>query len=110
MKEFYTMPPLLRYLLKNSPPAPLIKDLLFSMFTVEQCNTGGANQSTLIIAETPTEDKFVTKRFNLSDYYPESDEEIQASERSWRKRIFVFDDTGSGIILYSPTGNEKRTE
>lgn len=103
---------LLQFLLKQPYPDKLTSNIVLAMHTVEECNAGGNNSSCIIIAELEAELEEVEREYNLQDFYPETDEHITADGQRWRKRVFVFDDYGNGIVLYShaPTGNEKRTE
>jgi len=103
---------LLQALLKQPYPAEITKDLLFSMYTIEQLKIGGCNDSCLIIADNSAEVKNAEQEYGLQNRIPEADEIITADGERLRKRIFVLDDFGNGVVLYSraPTGNEKRTE
>lgn len=112
MNKFNTMATLLQFLLKKPYPDELTKNMVLAMLPVEQCNANGDNSSCVIIAESEAELQAVESEYNLKNYYPEVDEYITADNQCWRKRVYVFDDYGNGIILYSrsPSGNEKRTE
>ena len=112
MQKFHKMQTLLQALLKQPYPAEIIKELLFSMYTVEQVRLNGDNSNCLIITENGAELKQAEKTFDLLNRTPETDEVITAENERLRKRVFVFDDYGNGVVLFShiPTGNEKHTE
>ena len=112
MNKFSTMSTLLQFLLKQPYPNELISNITLAMHPVEQCNKNGDNSSCIIIAESQTELKEVESEYDLNNCYPEVDEYITANNQRWQKRVYVFDDYGNGIVLYSPTpsDNEKRTE
>ena len=112
MNKFSNMGTLLQFLLKQPYPDKVTSDIVLAMHLVEECNAGGDNSSCIIIAESEAELKEVESEYNLQDFYPETDECITAVSQRWRKRVFVFDDFGNGIVMYSrtQTGNEKRTE
>lgn len=92
-------------------PVELLKDLQTAIKAVAECN-GGKNESCVIVAESEAELQIVETEYELNDRYSEIDTDIAAGSECWRKRVFVFDDYGSGVIIYSRTssGNEKRTE
>ena len=112
MRKYYIMLTLLKALLKQPYHAEITKDMLFSMYTIEQLKIGGGKSSCLIIAENNADVKNAEQEFDLQNRIPETDEIITADSEQLRKRVFILDDFGNGIVLYSrtPTGNEKRTE
>lgn len=112
MNKFNNATTLLQWLLNKPYPAELKNSLETDIGAVEQCNVNGNNSSFIIIAESEAELQEVKSEYNLIDCYPETDEVIKTSGGNWRKRIYVFDDFGNGIIIYSntPSDNEKHTE
>lgn len=110
MQRYYDMSKLLQALLKQPYPTEIIKDMLFSMFTIEQVKLNGENQSCMIIAENSADIKYAEQECGLQDRIAETDEIISTDGGRLRKRIFVLDDTGNGVVFYSHTGNEKHTK
>ena len=112
MNKFNTMSTLLQFLSIQPYPDELTSNIVLAMHHVEQCNKNSDNSSFVIIAESKTDLKEVESKYDLNNCYPEVDEYITANNQRWRKRVYVFDDYGNGIVLYSPSSsdNEKRTE
>ena len=99
------------YLSTRNYPKELHDELLQSMEQVRECINGGAYYSALAIAETIEEEQEITAKYNLNDFCPEINENIGYDEVIWNKKIFIFDDAGDGIILYTcQAGAKKSTE
>ena len=103
MRKYYIMLTLLQALLKPPYHAEITKDMLFSMYNIEQLKIGGGKSSCLIIAESNADVKNAEQEYDLQNRIPETDEIITADGEQLRKRVFVFDDYGNGIVLYEPT-------
>lgn len=101
MKKFQTVKQLNDYIPQKEYCQELKAALQESIKAVEKCNKGGATPSYLIIAETQKESDEAAKTFSLGENLPESDVYITAvSGETWRERVFVFEDSGNGVILY----------
>ena len=93
------------YITQRNYPKKLQDDLLKSMEQVRECINGGADNSAVAIVETIEEENEITIKYNLKEFQPEDDEDIDYNGVIWNKKIFVFDNAGDGIILYT-----RRTE
>lgn len=101
MKKFQTKQQLNDYLADTEFSQELKTALQEAIKTVEYCNANGATPSYLIIAETSQEAQEATDTFSLGENLPESDVYITAvSGETWRERVFVFGDSGNGVIYY----------
>lgn len=89
------------YISKRNYPKELQDELLQSMEQVRECINGGADNSAVAIAETIKEEQEIRTKYSLNEFQPETDENIEYDEVIWNKKIFVFDDAGDGIILYT---------
>ncbi len=98
MQKFTNMPELLTYLLQAKHPDEIESQAVLAMHTVEECNKGGA-KATLVISPIQVCDE-QEKELGISGEYPEVDEQIQTGEQLWQKRIFVFSDDGTGVVLF----------
>ncbi len=98
MQKFTNMPELLTYLLQAKHPDEIESQAVLAMHTVEECNKGGA-EAKLIISPTHVCGE-QEKELGIKDEYPETDDEIQARGEVWRKRIYVFCNDGSGVVLF----------
>ncbi len=98
MQKFTNMPELFDYLLQAKHPDEIESQAVLAMHTVEECNQGGA-EATLVISPIQVCDE-QEKELGISGEYPEVDEQIQTGEQLWRKRIFVFSDDGTGVVLF----------
>ena len=113
MKKFQTKQQLDDYIAQKEYSQEFKTALQESIKAVETCNKGGATPSYLIIAETRKESDEATIEFSLGENMPESDVYITAvSGESWRERVFVFGDSGNGVIIYErvPFVDENDTE
>lgn len=113
MKKFQTKQQLDDYIAQKEYSQEFKTALQESIKAVETCNKGGATPSYLIIAEKQTEANEATNTFSLCENLPESDVYITAvSGESWHERVFVFGDSGNGVILYErvPFVDENDTE
>lgn len=99
------------YLSKRNYPKKLHDEMLQSMEKIRECINGGAYYSALAIAETIEEEQEITAKYNLNDFCPEINENIEYNEVIWNKKIFIFDDAGDGIILFTlSNADNKDTE
>lgn len=99
------------YISKRNYPKELHDELLQSMEQVRECINGGADNSAVAIAETIKEEQEIRTKYSLNEFQPETDENIEYDGVIWNKKIFVFDDAGDGIILYTcQAGAKKSTE
>lgn len=89
------------YISKRNYPKELQDELLQSMEQVRECINGGADNSAVAIAETIEEEQEITAKYNLNDFCPEINENIGYDGVIWNKKIFIFDDAGDGIILFT---------
>lgn len=113
MKKFQTKQQLNDHISKREYSQEFKTALENSIKAVEDCIKGGATPSYLIIAETRKESDEATIEFSLGENMPESDVCITAvSGESWRERVFVFGDSGNGVIIYErvPFVDENDTE
>lgn len=111
MKKFQTKQQLNDYLSDKEFGQEFKTALQESIKAVEYCNANGATPSYLIIAETQGAAKKATDTFSLGENLPESDVYITAvSGETWRERVFVFGDSGNGVIYYEKvlSDDEKR--
>lgn len=111
MKKFQTSKQLNDYISQKEYGQELKTALQESITAVECCNKNGATPSYLIIAETQTESDEAANLFSLGENLPESDVYITAvSGERWRERVFVFGDSGNGVILYERVPFEDRND
>ncbi|MDE6303122.1 MAG: hypothetical protein K2M36_06010 [Clostridia bacterium] len=110
MQIYKDMAGLVKSLLHSPRHDKLESDMVEAMHTVEECRQGGADESYLIIADTQEEEQSAMEEYGLLDCFPETDAEIVAGRERWRKRVFVTDDEGNGVVLYSVPDDEKRTQ
>ena len=89
------------YLSTRNYPKELHYEMFKAMEKVRECINGGANNSAVAIAETIEEEQEITTKYNLKEFQPEEDKNIDFGGAIWNKKIFVFDDAGDGIILYT---------
>ena len=89
------------YLSTRNYPKKLYDEMLQSMEKVRECINGGADNSAVAIAETIEEEQEIRAKYNLNEFHPEADENIEYDGVIWNKKIFVFDDAGDGVILYT---------
>lgn len=99
------------YISKKNYPKELHDELLQSMEQVRECINGGADNSAVAIAETIEEEQEIRTKYSLNEFQPETDENIEYNGVLWNKKVFVFDDAGDGIVLYTcQAGAKKSTE
>lgn len=99
------------YLSTRNYPKKLHDEMLQSMEKIRECINGGAYYSALAIAETIEEEQEITAKYNLNDFCPEINENIGYDGVIWNKKIFIFDDAGDGIILFTlSNADNKDTE
>ena len=99
------------YISKRNYPKDLQDELLQSMEQVRECINGGADNSAVAIAETIEEEQEIKIKYSLNEFQPETDENIEYDGVLWNKKVFVFDDAGDGIVLYTcQAGANKSTE
>lgn len=99
------------YISKRNYPKELHDELLQSMEQVRECINGGADNSAVAIAETIEEEQEIKIKYSLNEFQPETDENIEYDGVIWNKKIFIFDDAGDGIVLYTcQAGAKKSTE
>ena len=99
------------YITQRNYPKKLQDDLLKSMEQVRECIDGGADNSAVAIAETIEEEQEIRTKYSLNEFQPETDENIEYNGVLWNKKVFVFDDAGDGIVLYTcQAGAKKSTE
>lgn len=99
------------YISKRNYPKELHDELLQSMEQVRECINGGADNSAVAIAETIEEEQEIRTKYSLNEFQPETDENIEYDGVIWNKKIFIFDDAGDGIIIYTcQAGAKKSTE
>ena len=113
MKKFQDKEQLKRHFSREEYPKELQAAANEAIQAVESCNKGGGTPSYLVLAETQTEASEVERTFSLTSAMPESDVCITAvSGESWRERVFVFGDSGNGVIIYErvPFVDENDTE
>ena len=72
------------------------------MFTIEQWFNSDRDEAFILLAETPQDDKSVAERYNLK--YPEFVEQIEAGSDTWEKKVYVYGDSGEGMIYFAPQG------
>lgn len=89
------------YISKRNYPKELHDELLQSMEQVRECINGGADNSAVAIVETIEEEQEIRTKYSLNEFQPETDENIEYDGVIWNKKIFVFDDAGDGIILFT---------
>ncbi len=89
------------YLSTRNYPKELHYEMFKAMEKVRECINGGANNSAVAIAETIEEEQEITTKYNLKEFQPEEDKNIDFGGAIWNKKIFVFDDAGDGVILYT---------
>ena len=100
MKTFSTMKEALSTLLKEPYHAELIKEVLFTMYCVEEIRTYGETSSKVVILETEDDYNAAEAKYNLSTYVLESDETFTAGKEQWNKRVYIIDTAGNGIALF----------
>ena len=101
MQKLTTMPELTAYLAAANLSVEIMKDMLFSMYTVEQCKTTSDNceiEAYVLIDDTPHADKKQEERFAASML--ECEQVLQSDNGVWRKRVYLFGDAGDGVIEY----------
>ncbi|MDE7158826.1 MAG: hypothetical protein K2N74_04545 [Clostridiales bacterium] len=102
MQKFTTMPELTAYLATADFPVEIMKDMLFSMYTVERSKSASDHceiEAYVLIDDTPHADKEQEERFAAS-HALECEQVLQSDNGVWRKRVYLFGDAGDGVIEY----------
>lgn len=102
MHKLTTMRELTAYLAAANLPVEIMKDMLFSMFTVEQCKTENDDcitEAYVLIDDTPHAEGRQEERFAASSLL-ECEQVLQSDGGVWRKRVYLFGDAGDGVIEY----------
>ena len=101
MKKFQDKEQLKKHFSREAYPKELQAAASEAIQAVESCNKGGGTPSYLVLAETQTEASEVEREFSLTSAMPESDVCITTvSGGAWRERVFVFGDSGNGIVYF----------
>ncbi len=98
MQKFVKKDDLIDYLIKENLPNEIYYEATFYMETVQECNDGGAG-AMLVISPMQVCDE-QENELGLEGYCPEQDEKIYAGGEVWRKRIYVFCNDGTGVVLF----------
>ena len=109
MKTFHSMNEALPALLKEPYYVPVMKEILFSLYSVEQLRAFGEEGSAVIILETEEDIRIAEKQYALSERIPETQTQIDTIDEIWFESVYVLDDAGNGIVCFQrvPRRNEK---
>lgn len=100
MEKFTTLAELTAYLADKDYPDLFKTELTAAMQTVEACNSNGAYPCYLVIAENDNAAALAEAEFSLSQFPPEYEQFISANGYTWQKRVYVFCDSGQGVVYY----------
>lgn len=95
------------YISKRNYPKELQDELLQSMEQVRECINGGADNSAVAITETIEEEQEIRTKYNLNEFRPESDENIEYSGVLWNKK-FSCSTTRATELYSTPAKQEPR--
>lgn len=101
MERFQGTKELKEHLSQMDYPKEIQERLLFQIELVERCNKEGATPTYLVIALTPSDMEELEKEYSISSLYPELYEYHRIADGTyWRERVFVFGDSGNGIVCF----------
>lgn len=100
--KFKCLNQVLKFLLQSDCPTAVIKEMLFSAFTVEKVKalSSGQVEACLLVAQTDEQARALESENGLNSLCPEQDLYIKDSGELWRKRVYVVDDAGGGYVLF----------
>ena len=101
MERFQGTKELKEHLSQMDYPKEIQERLLFQIELVERCNKEGASPTYLVRALTPSDMEELEKEYSISSLYPELYEYHRIADGTyWRERVFVFGDSGNGIVCF----------
>lgn len=89
------------YLVPKGYPNELVEKLLGAAFTVES-SFHEEDDAFVLLAETESDKQYVCQKYNLA--YPEFTERIETPLGTWEKSVFIYNDSGEGMIYFAPIG------
>lgn len=81
-------------------PDGLTEKMLGAMSVIEEWFGTDGNESFILLAETPDDNKLAAEQYNLS--LPEFVERIETDSGVWNKKVYVYSDSGEGIVYFVP--------
>ena len=91
------------YITKKGYPNELTEKLLGAVFIVES-GFQEEDDAFVLLAETESDKKHISQKYNIA--YPEYTERIETPLGAWEKSVYIFSDTGEGMIYFAPIGEE----
>ena len=92
------------YIAKKGYPNELTEKLLGAVFIVES-GFHEEDDAFVLLAETESDKKHISQKYNTA--YPEYTERIETPLGAWEKSVYIFSDTGEGMIYFAPIGKEE---
>lgn len=89
------------YIAKKGYPNELTEKLLGAVFIVES-GFHEDDDAFVLLAETESDKQYVSQKYNIA--YPEFTERIETPLGAWEKSVYIFSDTGEGMIYFAPVG------
>ena len=89
------------YLFPKGYPNELVEKLLGAAFTVES-SFHEEDDAFVLLAETESDKQYVCQKYNIA--YPEFTERIETPLGTWEKSVFIYNDSGEGMISFAPVG------
>ena len=89
------------YIAKKGYPNELTEKLLGAVFIVES-GFHEEDDAFVLLAETESDKKHISQKYNTA--CPEYTERIETSLGAWEKSVYIFSDTGEGMIYFAPIG------
>lgn len=89
------------YITKKGYPNELTEKLLGAVFIVES-GFQEEDDAFVLLAETESDKKHISQKYNTA--CPEYTERIETSLGAWEKSVYIFSDTGEGMIYFAPIG------
>ena len=89
------------YIASKEYPNELVEQLLGSAYIVESC-FHEEDDAFVLLAETESDKQHVSQNYNIA--YPEFTERIETPLGAWEKSVFIYNDSGEGMIYFAPIG------
>ena len=89
------------YLVPKGYPNELVEKLLGAAFIVES-SFHEEDDAFVLLAETESDKQYVCQKYNI--VYPEFTERIETPLGAWEKSVFIYNDSGEGMIYFAPVG------
>ena len=90
-----------KYIAQKGYPNELTEKLLGAVFIVES-GFHEEDAAFVLLAETESDKKHISQKYNTA--CPEYTDRIETSLGAWEKSVYIFSDTGEGMIYFAPVG------